>query len=502
MSRAAHRVAFDLGAGSGRAVLGRVGPEGLGLEEVHRFHYGPREQASHLRWDMRRLLEGIDQGLRAAGEAAGARGASVESVGVASWAVDYGLLDARGALLEDPIAYRDARTAGVMERVFERVPRREIFDRTGIQFLALNTLYQLYAHAESGLPPAAARLLMIPDLCHHHLCGSLRGELTNASTTQLWNPAAGGWDAALLERLGLPAALLPEVVPAGTDLGPLRAELAAALGTRGARVLAPATHDTASAVAGTPLEEGWAYVSSGTWSLVGVELRAPVLGEAAERANVTNELGAFGTVRLLKNVMGLWLLESCRREWEAAGEPLALETLLAGAGALAGRDTFIAPDAQRFFNPDSMTGEIAAFLRETGQAVPETPAGIVRVILDSLALRYASVLETLETLTGREIAGVHVVGGGALNRVLNQATADASGRPLRAGPVQATAAGNLLVQSLAAGEIVSLAEGRALVARSGETALFEPRESGAWAAARRRYREIEAAARRRGGEGP
>jgi rhamnulokinase len=493
-SRGAYRVAFDLGAGSGRAMLGRVSPEGLRLEEVHRFHYGPREQAGHLRWDMGRLLEGIDHGLRAAGKVAGAHGASVESVGVASWAVDYGLVDVAGELLEEPIAYRDARTEGVMERVLSRVSRREIFERTGIQFLPLNTLYQLFAHTESGLPAGAARLLLIPDLCHHHLCGSLASELTNASTTQLWNPATGAWDGELVDRLGLPAGLLPDVVPPGSDLGPLRADLAAALGARGTRVLAPATHDTASAVAGTPLEAGWAYVSSGTWSLVGLELQAPVLGAAAERANFTNELGACGSVRLLKNVMGLWILDSCRREWQAAARAAELPELLAAAAALPQRGALIAPDAPRFFNPESMLSEIHAFLRETGQAAPDTPAAVVRVILDSLALRYARVLETLEELCGRRIPGLHVVGGGARNGVLNQATADASGRPLRAGPVEATAAGNLLVQALAAREIGSLAEGRQLVERSAELRLFEPRDSAAWEEARQRYREIEARA--------
>jgi rhamnulokinase len=482
-------------------MLGCVTRAGLRLQQVHRFHYGPRESEGHLRWDVGRLLEGIDRGLRAAGQAAGEQGAPVESVGVASWAVDYGLLDAAGRLLEEPIAYRDGRTRGVMERVFERVPRREIFDRTGIQFLPLNTLYQLWAHVESGLPAGAARLLMIPDLCHQHLCGSLRGELSNASTTQLWNPAVGGWDAELLERLGLPGALLPEVVPAGTDLGALRPDLSAALGARGARVLAPATHDTASAVAGTPLEAGWAYISSGTWSLVGVELDAPVMSAAAERANFTNELGACGSVRLLKNVTGLWILESCRGEWQQAGAAAGLEELLAAAGELPGRAAFIAPDAGRFFNPESMLAEIAAFLAETGQVAPETPAGTVRLILDSLALRYASVLETLEELTGRRIAGVRVVGGGAQNHVLNQATADATGRPLRAGPVEATAAGNLLVQALAAGEIASLAEGRGLVERGAESRLFEPRDAAAWDEARRRYREIAEAAGAAGDRG-
>ena len=334
---------------------------------------------------------------------------------------------------------------------------------------------------------------MIPDLCHHELCGSVVTERTNASTTQLLRAEDGRWDETLFARLGLPLALMPEVVSAGTELGTLSAEVQRELGCGAARVVAPATHDTGSAVAGTPLDAGWAYVSSGTWSLVGVERDGPLLGDAVARANFTNESGAFGTVRFLKNVMGLWILESCHWEWEAAGRGVALADLLTRVGAAAGFAGFVFPDHPRFFNPSSMTAELRASLVETGQPAPDEPVLLAKVVLDSLALRYASVLESIERLTGRAIEGVHVVGGGSQNAYLNQATADAAGRPVLAGPVEATAAGNVLVQAVARGEVPSLAEGRRRLARGTKPRRFEPRRRAEWAEAAGRYREIERA---------
>ncbi|HEY7515739.1 MAG TPA: rhamnulokinase family protein [Vicinamibacteria bacterium] len=487
------RVAVDLGAGSGRALVGRVGEDGVHYEEVHRFQYAARPHEGHLRWDYARLLGGLDEGLRKAKMAAAEHGGRLESVGVDSWAVDYGILDSEGRLLEEPIAYRDERTNGVMERVFARVPREEVFARTGIQFLQLNTLYQLFAHARSGLPRGAARLLLIPDLCHQHLCGSLVSEATNASTTQLVDARTGGWDDALFSRLDLPRGLMPEIVPAGTTLGRLREERQKALGLGPLPVIAPATHDTASAVAGTPLEPGWAFLSSGTWSLLGVEREDALLGEAVARANFTNEKGAFGTVRFLKNVMGLWLLESSRREWEAAagGGPV-LASLLERVASVSGFVGFVFPDDRRFFNPPSMITELRDALRESGQHPLQDPVLLSKVVLDSLALRYASVVEKLEALTGRPVPGVHVVGGGARNDYLNQATADATGRPVVAGPVEATAAGNLLVQAVAAGDVPSLGEGRGRLARSARLRRYEPSRSDAWKEAARIYRDLEA----------
>ena len=484
-------LAIDLGAGSGRAVLGRIGAGGLVLDEVHRFHYPPAPSAGRLRWPFGAILDGLKEGLAAGQRAAAERRAAIETVGVDSWGVDYGLLDAGGRLLEDPVCYRDHRTDGAMERVLRKVPREEIFHRTGIQFLQFNTLFQLYVHVREGLPAGARRLLMIPDLCHHALCGSTSGEHTNASTTQLVDVRTGKWADDLFSRLALPRELMPEVVPPGTDLGELRPALQKELGLQPLRVLAPATHDTGSAVAGTPLEPGWAYVSSGTWSLVGVERTTPLVGDAVARANFTNEGGAFGTVRFLKNLMGLWVLDSCRHEWEDKGLSADLESLLAAAAAIERPPGLVFPDHPRFFNPVSMTAEVQGALAETGQRVPDDPARLTRVVLDSLAFRYASVVRTIESLTGETVPGVHIVGGGSQNDYLNQATADAAGRPVLAGPAEATATGNLLLQAVASGRMGSLAEGRAIVSRAVRPRRFEPRERPGWTEAAERYREIE-----------
>jgi len=469
-------------------MLGVVSDAGLELTEVHRFHYAPATSAGHLRWPFAKILEGIEAGVVAAQRAAQG---PIESLGACSWAVDYGLVDDTGRLLEDPIAYRDHRTDGAVERLLRELPKREIFERTGLQFLQFNTLVQLHVHVREGLPPRAHRLLMIPDLCHHALCGSTTGEYTNASTTQLLDVRTRAWADDLFDRLGLPRTLMPELVPPGTPLGALDKNLQRELGLGPIRVTAPATHDTASAVAGTPLEPGWAYVSSGTWSLVGVERESPLLGDAVAHANFTNEGGACSTIRFLKNVMGLWILESCRREWESAGRVSDLEGLLRGAAALEHSQGIVLPDDPRFFNPESMTAEIQAALAGTGQSVLDEPARLTRVILDSLALRYASVVGTIESLTGERVPGIHVVGGGCRNEYLNQATADASGRPVLAGPVEATATGNLLLQAIAAGQLRSLAEGRRLVATPRR---FEPRERTPLEAVAARYRELEAAA--------
>jgi rhamnulokinase len=486
-----YHLAIDLGAGSGRAVLGRVSAGGLVLDEVHRFHYPPASSAGRLRWPFEAILDGVKEGLAAGQRAAALRHAGIGTVGVDSWGVDYGLLDAGGRLLEDPVSYRDHRTDGAMERVLRKVPREEIFHRTGIQFLQFNTLFQLYVHVRDGLPAGARRLLMIPDLCHQALCGSTSGEHTNASTTQLLDVRTGKWADDLFSRLGLPREVMPEVVPPGTELGELRPALQKELGLSPIPVIAPATHDTGSAVAGTPLEPGWAFVSSGTWSLVGVERTSPLVSDAAARANFTNEGGAFGTVRFLKNVMGLWILESCRYEWEERGHSADLDGLLAAAVAIERPPGLVFPDHPRFFNPESMTAELQGALAETGQRVPDDPARLTRVVLDSLAFRYASVVRTIEGLTGETVPGLHIVGGGCQNDYLNQATADAACRPVLAGPAEATATGNLLLQAVASGRLGSLAGGRALVARAVRPRRFEPRERPGWAEAAERYREIE-----------
>ena len=469
-------------------MLGRAGGDGLVLDEVHRFHYPPVLDSGRLRWPFGRILDGLKQGLALARDAAGDR---LATVGVDSWGVDYGLVDAGGQLIEDPVCYRDHRTDGAMERVFQKVPRGEIFQRTGIQFLQFNTLFQLSVHVREGLPAGARRLLMIPDLCHQALCGSTCGEYTNASTTQLIDVKTRRWAEDLFSRLGLPREIMPDVVPPGTGLGELRLSLQKEIGVGPLRVLAPATHDTGSAIVGTPLEPGWAYVSSGTWSLVGVEREAALVSDDVARANFTNEGGAGGTIRFLKNVMGLWILDSCRQEWEERGLAADLESLLEAAAAIERSPGLVFPDHPRFFNPQSMTAELQGALAETGQPVPDDPARLTRVILDSLAFRYASIVRTIESLAGDGVPGIHVVGGGCRNDYLDQATADASGRPVLAGPAEATATGNVLLQAVASAELASVAEGRRLVARATRPRRFDPRERPGWKDAAERYEEIE-----------
>lgn len=487
-------VAVDLGAGSGRVFLVGVAPGELLIEEVRRFHYPPRRADGHLRWNFGEIFAQIKTGLRAAGERARRLKRKIKSIGVDSWAVDYGLIDDAKRLLEDPVCYRDERTDGVMDEVFAIVPKGEIYERTGIQFLAFNTLYQLYSHQRSGLPSGARRLLLIPDLINFFLTDRAVAEYTNATTTQLLDARRRTWDLELAAALKVPGELLPKVVPAGTDLGPLRPSLAEELNLASeVRVIATATHDTASAVAGAPLIEGWAYISSGTWSLIGVERGAEALiNREAARSNFTNEGGAFGTTRFLKNVMGLWILERCREEWKARGDAVDYETLL---DQIDGREDFpalIYPDDARFFNPPSMLRALNEQLAETDQkVVPADPPAITKIILDSLALRYASVQREIEKLDGKKIEAVVIVGGGSRNEYLNRATATATNLPVRGGPAEATVIGNAMVQAIAAKRFASLDESRRHTAAQLSMKLFTPRRPPAWDDAIRRYQEIE-----------
>jgi len=487
-------IAVDLGAGSGRVFLVGVAPDEFMLEEVRRFSYPPGQTDAYLRWDFPKIFDEIKAGLTDAGRRARELGRPILSIGVDSWGVDYGLLDASGQLIENPVCYRDSRTQGTMEQVFERVPRAEIFERTGIQLLPFNTLFQLYAQAADFMPGRAARFLMIPDLVNFFLTERSVTEYTNATTTQMINAATRTWDHEMIARLGLPPRLPGELVPAGSELGLLKPALADELHLEGVRVVAPATHDTGSAVAGTPLEDGWAYISSGTWSLVGIEIDAPLINREVASSNFTNEGGVFGTIRFLKNVMGLWILESCRKEWSDRGVDADYGSLLNEGASIEGCAAFIFPDDPRFFNPPVMLDAIDRQLAETGsgdRTVLSNPVFITKTILDSLALRYASVLRAIESLTGRKIEGVHIVGGGSRNDYLNAATATATGLTVRAGPVEATVIGNVLVQAITAGRFESLSEARRYVGKHAQVKTYEPRRSPAWEEAARRYAEIE-----------
>jgi rhamnulokinase len=488
-------IAVDLGAGSGRVFLAGVEPDELRLEEVRRFHYPPRRSNGHLRWDLAHIFAEIKAGLHAAGARARELERFVQSIGVDSWGVDYGLIDADGSLLEEPVCYRDERTSTVMERVFEKMSRAEIFARTGIQFLNINTLFQLYAHAAAGIPDKAARLLLIPDLVNSRLTGRAATEYTNATTTQLINAATGAWDEVIPERLNLPAHLLGEIVQAGQPLSSLLPDVAAETGLQSVLVVAPATHDTGSAVAAVPLEDGWAYISSGTWSLVGIERDSVLINPEVARHNFTNEGGAFGAIRFLKNVMGLWIFESCRREWQKLGLEVDYGGLLARVEEIVESPGLIFPDDPRFLNPPSMLAAISEQMAESGQRLPTGPYAVTevtKVILDSLAFRYGSVLGTIESLTNRRINGVQIVGGGSRNDYLNQTTATVTGLPVLAGLEEATAMGNVLVQAVASGRFVSLADARRHVAKNARLRRFNPRSSHAWQELARRYQSIEA----------
>ena len=475
-------IAVDLGAGSGRVFLCGPGPGELRLEEIRRFHYPPRECDGHLRWDFANILSEIKTGLCSAGERARELGQCVRSIGVASWGVDYGLIDAAGKLLDDPICYRDSRTQGVMDEVFARVTKQELFTRTGLQLMPFNTLFQLYAHASEGIPREAHRLLLIPDLVNLSLTGRAVTEYTNATTTQMINAASQTWDKELLNQLDLPVQLMPEIISACDVVGPL-----CLAGFEHTQVLAPATHDTGSAVVGTPLEEGWAFISSGTWSLVGVERDSVLIDPRVFAHNFTNEGGAFGTIRFLKNVMGLWILESCRNEWRERD----YDKLLSRLAEIDGYPALIFPDDERFFKPAGMLDALAGQLSENNQQVPDDPITMTKVILDSLAFRYASVVKKIESLTGEKVNGVQIVGGGSRNDYLNQMTANATNLPVVAGPVEATVIGNVLVQGIAAGRFSSLTDARQYVASKIKARRFTPRASAALVEASNRYDQIE-----------
>ncbi|HVQ36715.1 MAG TPA: FGGY-family carbohydrate kinase [Pyrinomonadaceae bacterium] len=485
-------IAIDLGAGSGRVFLAGLTADEFLLEEIRRFHYPAREADGHLRWDFGRILDETKTGLRAAAARGRELGQPIQSIGVASWGVDYGLIDAAGKLLEDPICYRDERTEGLMDEVVGRISREELFARTGLQFMAFNTLFQLYAHKRAGIHPAADRLLLIPDLLHFSLTGQAVTEYTNATTTQMINARSRSWDVETLSELELPVNLLTEVVFAGAEVGNLSPDLAAELGLEDVQVIAPATHDTGSAVAGAPLEDGWAFISSGTWSLVGVERDSPLINADVLAHNFTNEGGAFDTVRFLKNVMGLWILESCRKEWSERGIDVDYDKLLLEVDKIHGFPALIFPDDGRFFKPQSMLSAIAEQLSESGQSVTDHPVMITKVILDSLALRYASVLRTIESLTGRKIKGVQIVGGGSKNEYLNQITANVTNLTVAAGPVEATVTGNVLVQAIAAKRFSSLTEARAYVTAKVKVKRFTPNVSRPVSDAMQRYAELEA----------
>ena len=468
-----HYLAFDLGAESGRAMLGTLAAGRLKIEELHRFLNTPVRVFDALYWDTLRLWHEIQRGLCVAGRE---RKLQVDGIGIDTWGVDFALLGPDGALADNPRHYRDGRTNGVMEKLFAIVPRAEVFAQTGIQFMQLNSLYQFYSLKLANSPAlAAARtLLFMPDLLNYWLTGNARAERTIASTSQFYDPRRKTWAFDLLQRLGLPAHILPEIVDPGAQLGSLLGPVAAEAGLGPVPVYATGCHDTASAVAAVPAEgSDWCYISSGTWSLMGAELNEPIINAQVLAENLTNEVGAAGKVRFLKNIAGLWLMQECRRTWALEGDAYSYEELVRLAGeAEPGRPT-VDPDA--FLEPGDMPRKIVAHCRARGLAAPETPAQFTRTILESLAERYRQVLDSLETLAGRRFNVIHIVGGGSRNSLLNQLVANATRRTVVAGPTEATAIGNVLIQAIGAGALSGLEEARAVVRRSFEVQVFNSR---------------------------
>lgn len=474
-------LAFDIGAESGRAILARVTGETIAIEEIHRFANPPLQESGSVHWDVERLWDDIRKGLSEVD-------CELQSVGVDTWGVDYALLDEAGELIEHPYHYRDSRTRGIPEEVFEKVSKREIYSITGIQFMPINTLYQLFAE-KKRTPEVLSRakhMVMIPDLLHYWMTGKVVCEFTNASTTQMVNATTRTWDAGLLDRVGLPCSLPAPIVEPGTMVGKLLPEVGAG-GIAHTPVIAPATHDTGSAVAAIAAREGTAFISSGTWSLVGMEVDAPLASLDALQMNFSNEGGVNGTTRLLKNVMGLWMLRCCRERWSQPGSEHAYEQLIQQAAAEPAFAHLVDPDDESFLAPENMCTAIDEFCFRTHQPKPTTPARYTRTILESLALKYRTVIDELEHLTGERIKQIRIIGGGSKNRLLNQFTADATGKRVLAGPIEATALGNAAVQILATGEAASLKQVRALIERSFPVEIFDARVTDQWTKAAERF---------------
>lgn len=483
--------AVDLGAESGRVMLGNFDGKRLQIKEVHRFSNGGVRLGKNLYWDVLRLWSEIKAGLSQTGAMSGG---NLRSIGLDTWGVDFGLLDSDDTLIGNPYHYRDARTDGMLEAVFEKVPRDEVYAQTGIQFMQLNSLYQLFAMVQAKNPALsnAKTFLNMPDLFNFFLTGVKANEFTISTTTQCYNPVKRAWASNLLTILGIPTHIFGDIVKPGTVLGNLRDTLADELGLPDTSIIASAGHDTASAIAAVPASTAdYIYLSSGTWSLMGVELDEPMITAESLNANMTNEGGVGNNIRFLKNITGLWLVKECRRRWAQQGNKYSYAELTDMAVKAPAFGPLIIPGNSKFLAPDDMPAAIQGSCRETGQTVPEDKGAIIRCALESLALEYRWVTEQIAHLTGKEHPTIHLIGGGTQNKLLNQFAASATGRTVITGPVEATAIGNILVQAIATGEISSLAEGRAIVKNSFEVETYEPHETDAWDESYSRYLELK-----------
>lgn len=483
-------LAIDLGAGSGRVIAGVVSGEKFSLEEINRFENVPVERDGGLFWNFESLWSGVVEGLKLSVAKYGPE--AIRSIGVDTWGVDYGLIDGDGELVAVPRHYRDVRNKQAMDEVCEAVSREEIFEKTGLQFMQINTLFQMGAMKkhEPEFLEGAEQFLLIPDLINLRLTGKAFCERTNASTTQFYNPVKKRWSIKLFGRIGVPLEKTPQLIEAGESLGPVKDVIAFETGLLPhTRVVTVGSHDTASAVAAVPADgdKKFAYLSSGSWSLLGVELDAPILSELARKYNFTNEVGVFDTIRLLKNINGMWLVQECRRIWAEQGDEWSFKELAGMARTAEPLRSLVDPDDQRFSTRVDMPRMIVDFCRETGQVIPETPSQILRTLVDSLAMKCAYVLERLEEVIGHRVEVLHIIGGGGRDDMLSQCISNSIDRPVVVGPYEATAAGNLMMQMVACGELDSLAEGRAMIRSSFETKRFEPQDDAAWKEAYERF---------------
>jgi rhamnulokinase len=487
MTTATTVLAFDMGASSGRALIGRLandsdGKRKLEVTEIHRFPNHAIQVGNHLHWDTLRLLHEMKKGIRLAFQS----GYEPSTFGVDTWGVDFGLLDANGELLGNPYHYRDSHTDGLIEEVNDLIGQEVLFSQSGLQFMPFNTLYQLYAMKKAASPKLdfAQTLLLTPDLLTYLLTGAKSCEFTMATTTQLFDPGTQNWNTKLMDTLGIPSRLFLNPVHPGTIVGQLTPEVMAELGVPAMQAVAVGTHDTESAIAAVPAgDEPFAFLVCGTWSLLGTEMSQPLLTKETMELEFSNEGGVGGTYQLLKNIMGLWILQECKREWDEKGNELSFPEMVRMAEQASPFRSLIHPDDPRFFSPGGMVDKVRSFCEETNQPIPESEGEIIRCILESLALRYRQALEQAEMLTDKRYGGLHMVGGGIQNELLCRFTANALGRPVWAGPIEASAIGNMLLQLVALGQCKDLREARQLVANSFPISVYEPDGDENWSAA-------------------
>jgi len=490
MAASQNYLAIDLGAESGRTIAGTLDHDRLTLTETHRFANGPVRLPDGLHWDVLRLWSDIKTGI---GISSAKFSKRLDSIGLDTWGVDFALLDKHGALLSNPFHYRDSRTDGMLEEAFKLMPRAEIFANTGIQFMQINTLYQLLAMSlqKSPLFDVAKSFVTIPDLFNYWLSGEITNEFTDATTTQCFDPRKRDWARPVLDALEIPSHLFGPITESGCLIGTLLPGIAEETGASGVRIVVPACHDTGSAVVAVPAQnQDFAWISSGTWSIMGAEVREPYVDEKALAYNFTNEGGAFGTWRLSKNILGLWLVQECKRTWALQGEELSYDEITRLAAEAKPFLAVIDPDDNRFLHPGNMPERIRNYCADTNQLVPQTKGEVIRVALESIALKYRWVLDRLEELTGKRLSPIHIIGGGTKNRLLNQLTADATNRVVVTGPVEATAIGNILLQAIGMKHLGSLADAREVVRASFEPEIYEPNHVPDWDEAYSRLQKV------------